>query len=216
MALFNRWTNTVSRLSVVLLLGTPAVGISLLMLYVRTPWGTKQYRDIVQPIEFDHRHHAGDEGIDCRYCHFSVDKSPHAGLPSTQTCMSCHAQIWNKSPYLSMVRKAYFSDRPIRWRRVHNLPDYVYFNHSIHVNKGVGCVTCHGRVDQMPYVNQFAPLTMGWCITCHRDPTPNLRPLEYITSMTWTPKDGDARKVGEEVAKKYNVHTRISCTTCHR
>ena len=216
MALFNRWTNTVSRLSVVILLGTPAVGISLLMLYVRTPWGTKQYRDIVQPIEFDHRHHAGDEGIDCRYCHFSVDKSPHAGLPSTTTCMSCHAQIWNKSPYLAMVRKAYFTDRPIRWRRVHNLPDYVYFNHSIHVNKGVGCVTCHGRVDQMPYVNQVAPLTMGWCISCHRDPTPNLRPLEYVTSMTWTPPGGDARKVGEEVAKKYNVHTRISCTTCHR
>src|SRR5690348_5097172 len=109
MAIFNRWTNTVSRLSVVILLGTAAGGISLLMLYVRTPWGTKQYRDIVQPIEFDHRHHAGDEGIDCRYCHFLVDKSPHAGLPSTTTCMSCHPRIWSKSPYLSMVRKAYFT-----------------------------------------------------------------------------------------------------------
>lgn len=215
MALFNRWTNTVARLSVVVLFGTPVVLISLLMLWVRTPYGTKQYREILQPIQFDHRHHVSDEGIECRYCHTTVDKSPTAGIPSTTVCMSCHAQIWSKSPYLSMVREAYFTDRPVQWRRVHNLPDYVYFNHSIHVNKGVGCVTCHGRVDQMPAVNQVAPLTMGWCIECHRNPEPNLRPLEYITSMTWKPS-GDPQKVGAELAKKYNVHTRTSCTTCHR
>jgi len=215
MALFNRWTNTVSRLSVVVLFGTPVVLISLLMLWVRTPYGTKQYREVLQPIQFDHRHHVSDEGIECRYCHTTVDKSPSAGIPSTTVCMSCHAQIWSKSPYLQMVREAYFTDRPIQWRRVHNLPDYVYFNHSIHVNKGVGCVTCHGRVDEMPAVNQVAPLTMGWCVECHRHPEPNLRPLEYITSMTWKP-NGDPETVGAELAKKYNVHTRTSCTTCHR
>jgi hypothetical protein len=215
MALFNRWTNTVARLSVVVLLGTPVVLISIIMLWVRTPYGTKQYREVLQPIEFDHRHHVADEGIECRYCHNTVDKSPTAGIPSTTVCMSCHAQIWTKSPYLDMVRQAYFTDRPIQWRRVHNLPDYVYFNHSIHVNKGVGCVTCHGRVDQMPALNQVAPLTMGWCIECHRNPAPNLRPIEAITSMTWKP-DGDPAVVGAELAKKYNVHTRTSCTTCHR
>jgi hypothetical protein len=215
MALFNRWTNTVSRLSVVVLFGTPVVLISLLMLWVRTPYGTKQFREVMQPIQFDHRHHVSDEGIECRYCHTTVDKSPSAGIPSTTVCMSCHAQIWSKSPYLQMVREAYFTDRPIQWRRVHNLPDYVYFNHSIHVNKGVGCVTCHGRVDEMPALNQVAPLTMGWCVECHRHPEPNLRPLEEITSMTWKP-NGDPEKVGAELAKKYNVHTRTSCTTCHR
>jgi hypothetical protein len=214
MALFNRWTNTVSRLSVAVVLGTPAVGISLIMLYMRTPWGTKQDRDIMQPIEFDHRHHVGDEGIDCRYCHAQADKSPTAGIPSTTVCMSCHAQIWNKSPYLSMVREAYFKDQPIPWRRVHNLPDYVFFNHSIHVNKGVGCVTCHGRVDQMAAIDQKAPLTMGWCIECHRHPEPNLRPLQFVTSMTWHANDPE--KDGAELAKQYNVHTRISCSTCHR
>ena len=215
MALFNRWTNTVSRLSAVVLLGTPAAGISLLWLYMRTPYGTKQYRDIMQPIQFDHRHHAGDEGIDCRYCHAQVDKSPTAGIPSTTICMSCHAQIWNKSPYLAMVREAYFKDRPIPWKRVHNLPDYVFFNHSIHVNKGVGCVTCHGRVDQMPAVDQVAPLTMGWCLECHRNPAPNLRPLDQVTSMTWHPP-ANSPDYGEKLAKQYNVHTRTSCSTCHR
>ena len=217
MALFNRWTNTVSRLSVALLLGVPAVGLAGLMMFVRTPYGTKQNRQIVQPIQFDHRHHVRDEGIDCRYCHFSVDKSPSAGIPSTTVCMSCHAQIWNKSPLLGVVREKYFTDRPIPWNSVHNLPDYVYFNHSIHVNKGVGCVTCHGRLDHMPQVQQVAPMNMGWCLSCHRNPEPNLRPVEFITSMTWKPAPGtDTVQLGKELAEKYNVHTRISCDTCHR
>ena len=217
MALFNRWTNTVSRLSAALLLGIPAVGLAGLMIFVRSPYGTKQNRQIVQPIEFDHRHHVSDEGIDCRYCHFSVDKSPYAGIPSTTVCMSCHAQVWNKSPLLGLVRAKYFEDRPIEWQSVHNLPDYVYFNHSIHVNKGVGCVSCHGRVDKMPAVNQVSPLTMAWCLDCHRNPEPNLRPLEFITSTTWEPPEGEELvALGHKLALQYNVHTRISCDTCHR
>lgn len=217
MALFNRWTNTVSRLSVAVLLGVPAVAIAGLLILVRSPYGTKQNRQIVQPIEFDHRHHVGDEGIDCRFCHFSVEKSPSAGIPSTTVCMGCHAQIWNKSPLLGLVREHYFTDRPIPWQSVHNLPDFVYFNHSIHVNKGVGCVSCHGRLDHMPAVEQVSPLTMGWCLDCHRNPEPNLRPAEFITSMTWKPPEGtDLVALGHELAQKYNVHTRISCDTCHR
>jgi hypothetical protein len=217
MPLFPRWTNTVSRLSVVLLLAVPAVAIAGLLILVRSPYGTKQLRQIVQPIQFDHRHHVGDEGIDCRYCHYTVEKSPSAGIPPTQVCMSCHAQIWNKSPLLGMVREYYFKDRPIPWNSVYNLPDFVYFNHSIHVNKGVGCVSCHGRVDQMAAVEQVSPLTMGWCLECHRDPVKNLRPVEFITSMTWKPDPGvEAEKLGADLAKLYNVHTRTSCDTCHR
>jgi len=217
MPLFPRWTNTVSRLSVVIMLAVPAVAIGGLLILVRSPYGTKQNRQIVQPIQFDHRHHVGDEGIDCRYCHYTVEKSPNAGIPATQVCMSCHAQVWNKSPLLSLVREAYFKDRPIPWNSVHNLPDFVYFNHSIHVNKGVGCASCHGRVDQMPSVEQVSPLTMSWCLDCHRDPQKNLRPVEYMTSMTWKPDPGvDGEKLGADLAKLYNVHTRTSCDTCHR
>ena len=188
------------------------------MAYVRSPFVTNQNRPKEQPIEFDHRHHVGDEQIDCRYCHFSVEKSPSAGIPSTTVCMSCHAQVWNKSPYLAMVRQAYFTDQPIPWVRIHNLPDFVYFNHSIHVAKGVGCVTCHGRVDYMGAIEQYAPLTMSWCLDCHRNPKPNLRPQEFITSMTWQPpKDPqEAQALADKLAKDYDVHSRTSCSTCHR
>ena len=131
--------------------------------------------------------------------------------------MSCHAQVWNKSPYLDRVRKAYFADQPIPWVRVHNLPDFVYFNHAIHVNKGVGCVTCHGRVDQMAAVEQEAPLTMGWCLDCHRNPEPNLRPLEFITSMTWAPPPRPRPpRSARSWPRSYDVHSRTSCSTCHR
>jgi hypothetical protein len=131
--------------------------------------------------------------------------------------MSCHAQVWNKSPYLSEVRQALFQDRPIPWVRVHNLPDFVYFNHSIHVNKGVGCFTCHGRVDQMGAVEQKSPLTMAWCIECHRNPEPHLRPQEAITRMDWKPPaNEDPVAYGRRLAQEYQVHSRTSCTTCHR
>jgi hypothetical protein len=215
--LFPRWTNTVSRLSAAALLAIPAIAIGGLMAYVRSPLVTNQFNPVEQPIEFDHRHHAGDEQIDCRYCHWTVENSPSAGIPSTTVCVSCHAQVWNKSPYLNEVRKAFFTDQPIPWVRVHNLPDFVYFNHSIHVNKGVGCVTCHGRVDEMGAVYQQAPLTMAWCLDCHRNPEPNLRPAEAITSMTWQPPEGvDPVEYGKTLAAQYDVHSRTSCTTCHR
>lgn len=207
-----------SRLSAAALLAVPAIGIGGLMAYVRSPYVTNQQMPVEQPIEFDHRHHAGDEQIDCRYCHWTVEKSPSAGIPSTTVCMSCHAQVWNKSPYLVEVRKAFFSDQPIPWVRVHNLPDFVYFNHAIHVNKGVGCATCHGRIDQMGAVEQHAPLTMAWCLDCHRNPEPNLRPAEFITSMTWSPPSNkaEAAALGKKLAEEYDVHSRTSCSTCHR
>jgi hypothetical protein len=155
----------------------------------------------------------GDDGIDCRYCHTTVETGPYAGVPSTGVCLNCHSQIWNKSPLLGEVRRAYFTNRPIPWVRVHRVPDFVYFNHSIHVNKGVGCVTCHGRVDQMPAIQQVMPLTMGWCIDCHRSPEQHLRPADQITSMTWVSNNPHE---GQALAEKYNVHSRTSCSTCHR
>ncbi len=207
-ALFPRWTNSVSRVTALALLATPALAIGGLMLWVRSPFVTGQDIPIEQPVQFDHRHHVADEGIDCRYCHTTVETAASAGLPPLSTCMGCHAQIWNQSPKLDPVRSAYFSGEPLKWSRVHNLPDYVYFNHSIHVGKGVGCESCHGRVDQMAAVRQAQPLTMQWCLSCHRDPTPQLRPLDAITRMGWSAPPG--------AASPNPVESRTNCTTCHR
>lgn len=213
-ALFPRWTNTVARVTAGALLATPVVGIAGLMLWVRTPYATSERNPVAQPVEFDHRHHVVDDGIDCRYCHQTVETGPSAGIPSTSTCMNCHSQVWNKSPLLEYVRQQYFADKPIPWKRVHSLPQFVYFNHSIHVNKGVGCITCHGRVDQMAAIQQMKPLTMEWCLDCHRNPAPHLRPRDQITRMTESPEPTDVDV--ERLAREYGVHTRTSCTTCHR
>jgi hypothetical protein len=211
---FTRRANTVSRVVAAGLLATPVLGVGFLLLYSRSPLMLNMRQPVPQPVQFDHRHHAGDEAIDCRYCHSTVEASPSAGYPSVSTCLNCHAQIWNASPLLEPVRAFYFADQPIPWNRVHNLPDFVYFNHSIHVSKGVGCVTCHGRVDLMPSISQAQPLTMRWCLDCHRDPAPNLRPLEAITSLRWRPREGDPSP--EQLARLYDVQPRTNCTTCHR
>ncbi|HZH13573.1 MAG TPA: cytochrome c3 family protein [Archangium sp.] len=212
--IFTPRANTVVRAVAAGLLATPALGAVGLWAYARSPLAQNMRQPIAQPVQFDHRHHAGDEAIDCRYCHSTVEVSSSAGYPSQATCMGCHAQIWNQSPLLEPVRQFYFADRPIPWSRVHDLPDFVYFNHAIHVSKGVGCVTCHGRVDLMPSVQQAQPLSMGWCLDCHRNPVPNLRPREAITAMRWQPRPGDPSP--EELARRYDVQPRTNCTTCHR
>src|SRR5438874_12296 len=157
MALFPRWTNTVAKLTGAMTLVVPALGIGFLMLIVRTPFVTNELVEYEQPVQFDHRHHNWEQGIDCRFCHTSVETSANAGIPAVSLCVGCHGQVWNKSPRLEPVRKAFFSEKPIPWVKVHDLPDFVYFNHSIHVSKGVGCATCHGRVDQMAAARQTAP-----------------------------------------------------------
>jgi hypothetical protein len=204
--LFPRWTNSVFRSALVLLVLAPGGFAGLLLAYARTPFMTGQHDSAAQPVQFDHRHHVTDDGIDCRYCHQTVETSAYAGLPSTATCMGCHAQIWNKSPLLDEVRQAWFEDRPIPWIRVNRVPQFVYFNHAIHVHKGVGCETCHGRVDQMPTGTQAVTLQMDWCLGCHRDPSPHLRPVSAITAMGW---QGPAQTPAD-------LHTRTNCTTCHR
>ncbi len=223
--LFPPWSNTVIRIVLALLAGGAGGGIGLLLLFKRTPLATLQAEPVTQPIEFDHRHHVADDGIDCRYCHSTVETSSSAGYPATAVCMNCHAQIWNRSPYLDMVRKAYFSGKPIVWKKVHRLPDFVYFNHSIHVAKGVGCVTCHGRVDEMAEIRQGPNMQMSWCIDCHRDPQKNIRPHEYVTAMVDpAPGQGTIPAKGsdpgfneaQDPANMSDVHSRTSCTTCHR
>jgi hypothetical protein len=214
-ALFTPRANVIFKTVLVVLVAGAAGTVGALMLYQRIPYGTGQQDQVAQPVQFDHRHHVVDDLIDCRYCHATVDRAPSAGIPSTEACLNCHSQVWNKSPLLDLVRASWFSGQAIPWVRVHRLPGFVYFNHAIHVNKGVGCVECHGRVDQMAAIEQVAPLNMGWCLDCHRNPYPYLRPLEEVTSMTWTgPEDREA--FGRELAKKYDVKPRTSCYTCHR
>ncbi len=192
------------------------VGIPLfLMVWVRTPWITGQGIPVAQPIAFDHRHHVSDDAIGCLYCHDLAVRSPSAGIPPTGRCLNCHSQIWSESPELAGVWRSYLTGAPIAWRRVHQLPDFVYFDHSIHVGKGIGCESCHGRVDRMARIYQVAPLTMSWCLDCHRNPEPHLRPLERITAMGWKP-DRPQREVGLELMNEYDVRSITNCTACHR
>lgn len=171
-----------------------------------------------QPVPFSHAHHAGGLGIDCRYCHTTVETSSFANIPPTKTCMNCHSEIWSGSPTLEPVRASFRTDTSIRWTRVHDLPDFVYFNHEIHVNKGVGCESCHGRVDRMPLTWQDSSLQMSWCIDCHRNPERVLRPREFITTMGYQPA-GNQAEIGARLAREYNIRdtrTLTSCNTCHR
>jgi hypothetical protein len=170
-----------------------------------------------QPVPFSHRHHAGQLGIDCRYCHTSVETSGFAGVPPTKSCMNCHSQIWGDSPMLEPVRASFRTDQSIAWIRVHDLPDFVYFNHSIHVQKGIGCVSCHGRVDRMNLTWQDSSLQMEWCLECHRNPERHLRPRAHVFSMEWAPEI-DQATLGRDLLKTYNIDVThlTNCSTCHR
>lgn len=168
-----------------------------------------------QPIQFSHAHHVGGIGIDCRYCHTSVEESSFAGIPPTQTCMNCHSQIWATSPYLEPVRESFRTGKSLEWIRVHDLPDFAYFNHSIHVTKGIGCETCHGKVNQMPLMWQEESLAMEWCLNCHRHPEQYVRPREEVFNMEYHPRE-DQLTVGNRLVKEYKIRKLTDCTTCHR
>jgi hypothetical protein len=169
-----------------------------------------------QPVPFSHEHHVSELGLDCRYCHTSVEVSANAGLPPTHTCMTCHSQIWTNAEMLAPVRQSLARGEPIRWNRVYRLPDYVFFNHSIHVAKGVGCTTCHGQIDRMPLIWKASTLSMGWCVDCHRNPAPNLRPREEVFNMDWKPSPDTP--TGDQLLVAYNIHpaTLSDCSVCHR
>lgn len=168
-----------------------------------------------QPVPFSHKHHVSDDGIDCRYCHTSVETSAFAGIPPTETCMSCHSQIWLNAEMLEPVRESLRTGKSIEWTRVHDLPDFVYFNHSIHVNKGIGCSTCHGRVDLMPLTYKVNTLYMQWCITCHRQPEAYVRPRDQVFNMAYEPPD-DQMELGAKLVADYKIQKLTDCVTCHR
>lgn len=174
-----------------------------------------------QPVPFSHEHHVGGLGIDCRYCHTAVETSEHADLPPTHVCMTCHSQLWTGAPVLAPVRDSLATGRPIAWQRVARLPDYVYFNHAIHIDRGVPCVTCHGRVDRMPLTARAEPFQMRWCLDCHRDPAPRLRPPDQVTRMDWSEWDAHPERhalYGEMMIKVYGIEPAKldDCDVCHR
>ena len=186
----------------------------------RSPYTTEVNVPLLQPVPFSHQHHVAGLGIDCRYCHTSVEKSSFAGLPPTETCMTCHSQVWRDAPVLAPVRASLANGQPIEWKRVNRTPDFVFFNHSIHVQKGVGCSTCHGRVDQMPITWKAESLWMRWCLQCHDAPERYLRPRDQVFNMGWKPPPDQVQR-GRELLVTYNIstnrlHQLSDCSMCHR
>jgi hypothetical protein len=216
--IFPRSANTLAKATLLLVAVLVAgIGSSELLIPRSTYWNKAQ-TFVEQPVQFSHKHHVGDDGIDCRYCHTSVESSNSAGMPPTKTCMNCHSQLWATTTYLEPVRSSWKTGQPIRWQRVYDLPDYVYFNHSIHVNKGVGCATCHGRVDEMALTVQIPSLQMEWCLDCHRAPEKYLRPRNQVFNMQYVPPTNQI-EVGTQLKKEYRVQPKdimTSCSTCHR
>ena len=213
--IFHRSANTISRVSIFGAVFAVAGVLVLLAQINRSPWVTEARVAREQPIQFSHERHVAGNGIDCRYCHTSVEKSRVAGIPPTKTCMNCHSEIFSNSPFLEPVRASFANNQPLRWTRVHDLPDFVYFDHSIHVNKGVGCTTCHGQVDRMPLMWQEQSLQMEWCLDCHRNPEKYVRPREAVFRVDYQPPANQAELGGRLVAE-YEIQKLTSCSTCHR
>ena len=230
--IFHRSTNTLSRVTIfgaVFIIGFVFWVIGGV---VRSPYATDQGIAREQPVPFSHQHHVAGLGIDCRYCHTSVENSSFAGIPPTKTCMNCHSQIWTNAPMLEPVRESFRTGKSLEWTRVNYLPDYVYFNHSIHVNKGVGCASCHGPVDKMPLMYEANSLRMEWCLNCHRAPEKFLRPRDQVVNMDYVEPSNDHKvtlpdgrsftdqvELGNALKRSYNVRTVAditSCSTCHR
>ncbi len=211
--IFHRSANTLSRVTIFGAVFIVAFVLWVIGGIVRSPVGTDQGIEREQPIPFSHQHHVAGLGIDCRYCHTTVEESSFAGIPPTQTCMNCHSQIWTNAEMLAPVRNSFSSGTPIRWARVHRLPDFVHFNHSIHVYKGIGCATCHGRVDKMNLTYQASPLTMAWCLDCHRNPEKYVRPRNQVFNMSYVPKN--QAQLGPRLVEEYRIQKLTSCSVCH-
>ena len=215
---FPKSANAWSRANIIAILFLVLGLVWLVVMLQRSDYVTTANNFREQPVQFSHQHHVGGIGIDCRYCHTSVEVAATAGIPPTKTCINCHSQIWSTSAYLEPVRASFRDETPLRWVRVHDLPDFVYFNHSIHVRQGVGCETCHGRVDRMPLMYQESSLQMEWCLDCHRDPAAFVRPRSDIVTMGYTPA-GSQREIGERLVREYKIAApehMTSCSVCHR
>lgn len=212
--IFPRWT-----LNIPLILAAAAPAVAALAVGGVWYYGSPRYTDVgyrpEQPVPYSHRLHVGQIGLDCRYCHASVESSPVSSVPPSRVCMNCHHVVKRDSPLLEPIRSSVETGTPMRWIRVHNLPDYAYFDHAVHVHAGVGCRSCHGRIDQMEVVEQAEPLSMGWCLDCHRDPGPNLRPPEAVTDMEWLPPSDHAEFVAR-VMEEREIAPPVDCSGCHR
>ncbi len=213
--IFHRSANTISRVSIFGAVFIAAGLVGLLTQVNRSPWVTKARVAREQPIQFSHERHVAGNGIDCRYCHTSVEDSRFAGIPPTKTCMNCHSQIFANSPFLEPVRTSFATGKPLQWTRVHDLPDFVYFDHSIHVSKGVGCTTCHGQVDRMPLMWQEQSLQMEWCLDCHRTPEKYVRPRDAVFRVDYQVPSNQA-ELGARLVAEYEIQKLTSCSTCHR
>jgi hypothetical protein len=217
MQIFRPIANVITRFILIAGALLPFLLIGMTYALMNSSYQTGRYVVRQQPIPFSHKHHAGELGISCLYCHSGVEKSAVAGVPTTEVCMTCHSQIWTNAAMLAPDRESLAKNIPIRWTRVHVLPDYVYFDHSIHIAKGIGCSTCHGQIDQMALTMQAKPLTMGWCIGCHSNPAPNLRPASQIFNMEWQPP-ADQEKQGAALLNANHIRTEglRECSVCHR
>jgi menaquinone reductase, multiheme cytochrome c subunit len=212
--LFPQWTDKFRHLVTLLLAGGPVYLIVLLVYGAKAETLRVGYQP-KQPIPYSHALHVGELGLDCRYCHSTVEQSGHAAIPAPATCLNCHHAVRSDSPFITPIFEAAYGGAPLKWVRVHDLPDYVYFNHSAHVRRGVGCESCHGRIDRMVEVYQAKTLTMEWCLDCHNDPTSHLRDPSQVTVMGYDPPGG-ARSVGEKIRKDNNIKPPTNCSTCHR
>jgi hypothetical protein len=216
--IFPRSANAIVRMGLAGALAFVLCTLLVIFVLFRSSWATKQHEIVEQPVQFSHAHHVGGIGIDCRYCHTSVEKSAFAGIPPTETCMNCHSQIWSNAPILEPVRASLRENVNLTWKRVNDLPDFVYFSHQIHVKQGVGCETCHGPVDEMPLVSQHAPLLMEWCLDCHRAPEKYIRPREEVFNMKYEPP-ADQIELGLRLKAEYGIASAehmTSCSVCHR
>ncbi len=213
--IFHRSFNSISRASIPIVFLLVVAGAGASYVLYKSAYATRATVPLNQPVPFSHRHHVTGLGIDCRYCHTTVETSAFADIPPVETCMSCHSQIWTDSPMLEPVRESFRTGQPLEWTRVHDLPDFVFFDHSIHVKKGVGCVTCHGQVDQMPLMFQEKTLYMEWCLECHRQPEKFVRPREHVFDMEWKPAE-DQLALGNRLVKEYKINRMTDCSTCHR
>ena len=215
--IFRPYANTVMRVVLSAIVVLPIAFMAGAYAVMRSPYMTGENITVKQPLPFSHQHHAGQLGLDCRYCHAATERSALASLPPTHTCITCHSQLYTEQPMLRPVVESYAKRKPIRWQRVNHLPAYVYFDHAVHIHNGVGCTTCHGRVDEMPLLRQAAPLTMAWCLDCHRNPAPHLRPASEIFSTSWQPPK-DQGEIGRHLMEVYKINPqRLSdCSVCHR
>ena len=218
--LFPRSANALARSSLVAVLTLVLFGGWLVVTLMRSSWATKQYEFVDQPIQFSHMHHVGGMGLDCRYCHTSVEKSSFAGIPPTKTCMNCHSQVWANAPILEPVRASFRNDTPLNWNRVYDLPNFVYFNHQIHIKQGVGCNVCHGQVDKMPLVYQATSLLMEFCLDCHRAPEKYIRPRSEVFNMNYQVPAGTTQlELGLKLKQDYKIANAThltNCSICHR